>query len=431
MSILTALRNTRLTKTPLTRRRLALTFTAALLAAQVAMPSTKAMAADPIKVGLSMALTGGLAANGKAALLAIQMWADDVNAKGGLLGRKVQIVSYDDQSNPSTVPSLYTKLIDLDKVDLVVSPYGTNLIAPAMPVVMQKGMTMMGLFGVAVNKQFDYDQYFQIMPLGPDSGAAIPTAFFEVVKTMNPMPKTVAITGADAEFGKISTDAARDIAKKMGLKVVYDRSYPPATVDFAPIARAIQSANPEVVFIAGYPIDSVGLFRAVSEVGLKTKLIGGGSAGPQFAAVKSQLGPLLNNALGYETYVPSDKMNFPGIQDFLKRYQEKATEQGIDPLGFYVPPFIYAAMQIVGDAVEKTKSLDQKALAKTMHANSFSTIVGDVKFAANGEWTEPRMLMVQYKNIVGNDVAQFRNPDRYTILYPPAFKSGDVAVPYR
>lgn len=106
----------------------ALTFLIALFAAGTTM------AADPIKIGLSMALTGGLAGNGKAALLAIQMWADDVNAKGGLLGRKVQIVHYDDQSNPSTVPSLYTKLIDLDKVDLVVSPYGTNLIAPAMPV---------------------------------------------------------------------------------------------------------------------------------------------------------------------------------------------------------------------------------------------------------------------------------------------------------
>ncbi len=153
---------------------------------------------------------------------------------------------YDDQSNPANVPSLYTKLIDLDKVDLIVSPYGTNLIAPAMPVVMQKGMTMMSLFGVGVNKQFDYDQYFQIMPLGVESGYAIPNAFFEVVKGMKPMPKTVAITGADAEFGKITTDAARDIAKKMGLKVVYDRSYPPSTVDFAPIARAIQSSNPEV-----------------------------------------------------------------------------------------------------------------------------------------------------------------------------------------
>lgn len=390
-----------------------------------------AMAAEPIKIGFSMALTGGLAANGKAALLAMQMWADDVNKKGGLLGRPVKLVHYDDQSSAATVPSLYTKLIDLDKVDLVVSPYGTNLIAPAMPVVMQKGMTMMGLFGVGVNKQFNYDRYFQIMPLGVESGHAIPNAFFEVVKTMDPKPMTIAIVGADAEFGKITSDAAREIAKKMGLKIVYDRSYPPSAVDFAPIARAIQNANPELVFIASYPIDSVGLYRAINEIGLKAKLVGGGAVGPQFTAIKAQLGPVLNNALGYELYVPSKTMNFPGIQEFIARYQKEATGQGVDPLGFYVPPFIYSAMEVVGQAVEKSKSLDQKVLAKTIHDNEFSTIVGKIRFAPNGEWTEPRVLMVQYRGIEGNGVDQFRDADRYSILYPPAFKSGDLVLPYR
>jgi len=390
-----------------------------------------AMAAEPIKIGFSMALTGGLAANGKAALLAMQMWADDVNKKGGLLGRPVKLIHYDDQTNPATVPGLYTKLIDLDKVDIVVSPYGTNLIAPAMPVVMQKGMTMMSLFGVGVNKQFNYDRYFQIMPLGVESGHAIPNAFFEVVKTVNPAPKTIAIVGADAEFGKITADAARDIAKKMGLKIVYDRSYPPSTVDFAPIARAIQNANPELVFIASYPIDSVGLYRAINEIGLKAKLVGGGAVGPQFTTIKAQLGPVLNNALGYELYVPSKTMNFPGIQEFIARYHKEAAGQGVDQLGFYVPPFIYAAMEVLGQAVEKTKSLDQKALAKTIHDNEFSTIVGKIRFAPNGEWTEPRVLMVQYRGIEGNAVEQFRDAERYTILYPPAFKSGDVVLPYR
>lgn len=402
-----------------------------LVAAGALCAASSAMAAEPIKIGFSMALTGGLAANGKAALLAMQMWADDVNKKGGLLGRPVKLIHYDDQSNPATVPSLYTKLIDLDKVDLVVSPYGTNLIAPAMPVVMQKGMTMMSLFGVGVNKQFNYDRYFQIMPLGVESGHAIPNAFFEVVKTLNPKPTSIAIVGADAEFGKITADAARDIAKKMGLKIVYDRSYPPSAVDFAPIARAIQNATPDLVFIASYPIDSVGLYRAINEIGLKAKLVGGGAVGPQFTAIKAQLGPFLNNALGYELYVPSKTMNFPGIQEFIARYQKQATGQGVDPLGFYVPPFIYSAMEVIGQAVEKSKSLDQKVLAKTIHDNEFPTIVGKIRFAPNGEWTEPRVLMVQYRGIEGNGVDQFREADRYSILYPPAFKSGDVVVPYR
>lgn len=388
-------------------------------------------AADPIKIGLSMALSGGLAANGKAALLAIQMWADDVNAKGGLLGRKVTIVNYDDQSNPSNVPGLYTKLIDVDKVDLIVSPYGTNLIAPAMPVAMQKGKTMMSLFGVGVNEQFKYDRYFQIMPLGVNSAEAIPEGFFAAAKTLKTKPQSVALVGADAEFGKITVDAARKMAKAMGLKVVYDRAYPPSTVDFTPVARAIQAAKADLIFIAGYPPDSVGIIRSLNEIGANAMLVGGGSAGPQFASIKAQLGPLLNNLLGYELYVPSPNLKFEGVEDFLKRYQAKAAGQGIDPLGFYVPPYVYAAMEILGQAVEKTGSLDQAALAKTLHANSFGSIVGTVRFAPNGEWEKPRVLMVQYRNVDGSGVDQFRDAGRYTILFPPELKTGEAAVPYR
>jgi len=109
---------------------------------------TAARAADPIKIGFSMALTGPLAANGKQALLGAKIWQEEVNAKGGLLGRQVQLINYDDQSNPATVPGIYTKLLDVDKCDLVVGPYATNMVAPAIPVVMQKNKTFIGLFAL-------------------------------------------------------------------------------------------------------------------------------------------------------------------------------------------------------------------------------------------------------------------------------------------
>jgi branched-chain amino acid transport system substrate-binding protein len=406
-------------------------FALAAIAAAGLLCSVSAQAAEPLKIGFSMALSGGLAANGKAALLAMQMWAEKVNSKGGLIGRQVQLVHYDDQSNPSTVPGIYTKLIDVDKVDIVVSPYGTNLIAPAMPVVMQKQLTMMSLFGVGVNEQFKYDRYFQIMPMGPKSGETIPDAFFEVAKTISPAPKSVAIVGADAEFGKINADSARAIAKKMGLKVVYDRSYPPSTVDFGSIVRGIQAVQPDLVFLASYPTDTVGIVRSINEIGLKAQLIGGGPVGLQFAAIKTQLGPLINNMLGYELYVPASTIKFPGIEEFVHAYQSKAASEGVDPLGFYLPPFVYAAMEVVGQAVEKNGSTDQKALAKTMHEATFSTVVGDIKFAANGEWEKPRVLMVQYRGISGNGIDQFRKPDPYVILYPPQFKTGNPTVPFR
>src|ERR1700761_8777411 len=191
-----------------------------------------AHAAEPLVIGFDIELTGGLAPNGKAALLAMQIWAEDINAKGGLLGRPVKLVYYDDQSNPSTVPGIYTKLLDVDKVDLVISGYGTNMIAPAMPVIMQHNRTFLGLFGLAVNSEFNYPNYFSITPTGgPNPKQAFSKPFFEVAMGLNPKPKTLAIVGADAEFPHNALDGARVLARQAGLKIVYDRTYPPSTTD--------------------------------------------------------------------------------------------------------------------------------------------------------------------------------------------------------
>src|SRR5215207_8091082 len=137
---------------------------AAILA--VVFAAGLARAADPITIGFGMALTGPLAANGKSSLVAMKIWEEDVNAKGGLLGRPVKLVYYDDQSNPSIVPGIYTKLIDVDKVDFVVSGYATNMIAPAMPVVMQKNRVFVSLFGTGINEPFKYNRYFSMLPTG-------------------------------------------------------------------------------------------------------------------------------------------------------------------------------------------------------------------------------------------------------------------------
>jgi branched-chain amino acid transport system substrate-binding protein len=184
-------------------------------------------AVEPIKVGFSMALTGAFAGNGKAALLATQMWAEDQNAKGGLLGRPIELIPYDDQSNPSLVPGIYTKLLDVDKVDLVISGYGTNIIGPAMPVVMEHNKVFMSLAGLRVNDQFRYNKYFQIQPLGPDAHLTFAQGFFEIAMSMDPKPKTVAISVADSEFPQTSAIGAREWAKKYGINISYDAAFHP------------------------------------------------------------------------------------------------------------------------------------------------------------------------------------------------------------
>src|SRR5690349_14787472 len=417
-------------KDGISRRRFA-SAAALLLGASTLALGGPAQGAEPIKIGFGMALTGGLAANGKSALLAQQIWAADVNAKGGLLGRQVQLVYYDDQSNPATIPGLYTKLLDVDKVDLVVGGYATNMLAPAMPVVMQHNMAFIGLLGLAVNSQFNYPKYFAMIPSGPDPKTAFSEGFFDVAMQQNPTPKTVAIVGADAEFAKNAADGARINAKKHALKVVYDRSYPPSTTDYTPIVRAIQATNPDLVYVASYPPDSAGMVRAVNEVGLKTRMFGGGLVGPQFAALKAQLGPLLNGVVNYEFYVPDLGQKFPGLQAFLAKYQGRAAKEGVDPLGFYLPPYAYAMMQVLEQAVAKVGSLDQAKLAAYIHKSEFDTFVGKVRFAPNGEWAKSRVMMTQYHGISGNDAEQFKQPGKVTVLSPKEYRTGDVKTPYQ
>ena len=389
-----------------------------------------ARAAEPISIGFGMALTGGLAGAGKSALLAMQIWQEDVNAKGGFLGRPVKLVYYDDQTNPATVPGIYTKLLDVDKVDLIVSGYGTNLVAPAMPVAISHDRLFLGLFGLAVNSEFHYPKFFMMLPTGPDPKHAFSQPFFEVAMQGNPKPKTLAIAAADAEFSKNAAEGARDTAKSLGLNVVYDKSYPPTTTDFTPIVHAIQATNPEIVFVGSYPPDSVGMVRAATEIGLKTRYFGGGMVGLQYSSVKQQIGPKLNGIIDYDFWIPAPTMEFPGITEFLKKYQAKAPGEGVDPLGWYLPPFAYAYLQVLGDAVEGTKSLDQTKLADYIRSHSFDTIVGGITFGKDGEWSKPRVLEVQWQNIKNNSLDEFKDTKTEAILEPTEYRTGSVIAPY-
>jgi branched-chain amino acid transport system substrate-binding protein len=195
------------------------------------------------------------------------------------------------------------------------------------------------------------------------------------------------------------------------------------------IVRAIQASEPDIVFIASYATGSVGLVRAVNELGYKPRMFGGAMIGLQFTPIKAQLGPLLNGVVINENYVPEKTMNFPGVEDVLKRYQLRAPAAGTDPLGFW-SPFSYAEMQILGQAVAAVGSLDQGRLAEYLHKTAFKTVIGDVKFGPLGEWEKSRILYIQYQNIKGNDINQFRQPGRAVILYPPELKSGQLIYPF-
>ena len=409
--------------------RLASWAAAAGLALLTAVPA--ANAANPVTIGFDIEETGSLAVNGNASLLAYQIWAQHVNEHGGLLGRPVKLVYYDDESSPALVPGIVTKLLDVDHVDFLLGENGTNLIAPAMPIFIQHNLTMLSLFGLNVNKDFHYKNYFSMIPAGGAHPAqAMGGGFFKMAAEMNPKPKTIAITGADNDFSIHGMDGARELAQQMGLKIVYDQTYPPTTVDYSPIVRAIAARHPDLVFLASYPADTVGMVRAVGEVGLKTQMFGGAMVGLQSTEIKMQLGPLLNGIEDYDFWQPVKGFATPEAMEFLKEYQPKAVAEHIDPLGYYLPPFAYADMQVLQQAIEGTKSLDQAKLADYLRTHTFHTIVGDVKFGPNGEWAGPRVLAVQFRGVAGHDLEQFRGAKTEVVLWPPQYRDGTLHTPY-
>jgi branched-chain amino acid transport system substrate-binding protein len=403
----------------------------ALLMVSLVVGTTRpAGAVDPIKIGCGMALTGGLAPNGAAARVAMQMWTEDVNKKGGLLGRPVQLICYDDQTKPAAVPGIYTKLLDVDKVDFVVSGYGTNMIAPAMPIVIERKLIFMALFGLANNEKFQYPNYFQILPAGPQPAADSSLPFWELAAKQNPRPQTVALVGDDAEYPHNALAGARENIKKLGFKIVYDSTYPPNIADLTPLVRVIKALDPDIVYVASYPPTSALMVQAAQEIGLKPKIFGGGMVGLQFTSLLTKLGPKLNGIVNYDYWVPEPTLKFPGIEDFLMRYQARAQKEGVDPLGHYLPPWAYAYVQILGQAIEATKTLDQQKVADYIRSHEHDTIVGKVKFGPNGEWATSRVLMVQYQGIETGDVEQFKKPGKRVIVAPEKYKSGTLVYPY-
>jgi branched-chain amino acid transport system substrate-binding protein len=402
----------------------------ALLAGALVPASAAAQTGEPVKIGYSIALTGGLGPNGKSALLAQKIWEEDTNAKGGLLGRPVKLVYYDDQTNPATVPGIYTKLLDGDRVDLIIGGYGTNLLAPAMPIAMQRKKIFIGLLGIAVNSAFNYVNYFSMNMSGPDPKPSYTKGFVDLAVRQNPKPKTVAIVAADAEFGLNSSEGARENVKAAGLTVVYDRRYPSATTDLVPVVRAIVETNPDLVIVCSYPPDSVGMVRAVNEVGFKPKMIGGAMVGLQSTAIKARLGPLLNGWTNYDAWLPVPKMQFAGVDELMNKYQSRAAVEGVDALGYYMVPWAYAQLQVLQQAVVATTSLDDAKLGDYIRANTFQTVLGDVRFGSNGELAQSRVLQVQFRNVKSNDLVQFKDISTQAVVAPTEYESGKLIYPY-
>jgi branched-chain amino acid transport system substrate-binding protein len=384
----------------------------------------------PIHIGYCLSLTGPVADNSRSARLAHEIWREEIDRRGGLLGRPVELVCYDDHADASRIPGIYKRLMDEVEVDLVIGGYGTNTLLPAMPLIMERQRFFVGLMGLGVNNALAYPNYFAMIPTGPDPNAALTEGFFALAAEQRPRPATVVLVSADAEFSRNSILGAKANAKKYGLQIVHEATYPLTTENFTPVIDAVAESDCDLLFLCSYLSDSIGLVRTIHEHRFRPKMVGGGMIGPQNTAVKTTLGPLLNGFVNYEYWQPVPKMMFPGIQQFLNTYQARAGDAGVDLLGHYMAPLAYAQMQVVAQAVEVTGGFDDASLSAYARSATFHTVMGDVQFGKNGEWADPRVLQVQFRGIAGHDANQFKDGSRQVVVAPDTLASGQLTFPY-
>jgi len=380
----------------------------------------------PIKIGYCLSLSGGLAANGLTARLAHQIWQDDVNSRGGLLGRQVELLCVDDKTDPNGVAAIYQSLLDDENVDLLLAGYGNNSISPAMPLVMEHEKYFVGLMGLAVNNDLKYDKFFCMIPTGSDPNVALTQGLFEAASLLAGKPKTMAILAADAAFSKNPIAGARANAAEHGIEVLSEAKYSLTTENYSEVVKAQTEGSPDILFLCSYINDSVGLLRAVGETDVEPMLVGGAMIGPQSSTVQRQLGPLLNGVVNYEYWLPTSAMAFPGVQELISTYQARAVGTEADTLGYYVAPCAYAQLQVLEQAVRGTDGLVDADLAEYTHSEVFHTVMGDVKFSPQGEWDQPRVLTIQFQNIGSNDIEEFRSSEARLVVAPGEYSSGSL-----
>ena len=384
-----------------------------------------------IRIGYSLSLTGPVAENTKSAKLTHEIWEEDINSRGGLLGRRVELICIDDRGDASLVPDIYRDLIDKLHVDLVIGGYGTNTLAASLPVIMERERFLIGLMGLGVNLQQKYPNYFAMIPTGPHPNSALTEGFFELAAAQNPKPLTVAILTADAEFARNPVIGAKENAAKYGFQIVYEETYPLTTGDFIPYLEAIETTKADILFLCSYLQDSVDLVRAISSHHYRPKMVGGAMIGPQSASVKRELGALLKGFVNYEYWLPVPKMNFPGVKELLANYQSRAIHDNVDELGYYVVPLAYAQMQVLEQAIHATQSFDDAKLADYCRNHVFDTVIGNVRFDESGEWSEPRVIQTQFQQVESADIDIFQNGNiQQVVVSPTTYASGSIRYPY-
>ena len=366
--------------------------TAAASAALLAGMPASAQAPAPLRIGSTLALTGPLATTALTHKLVGEIYVEQLNAKGGLLGRKVEWIVKDDQSKPELARTLYEQLVTSEKVDLLMGPYATGAILSAMGVAQRYNKVLVHhTFGIPSLAK--YDMQFPAWSIGADPGTTVPNTLFDALAASPKPPKTIAIVTSKFPSIHFMSLGGREVAKKRGLKEVLFLEWEFGNRDFGPIAARIKDAKPDLVWMGDIGLEGNMLLDAMKKIDYTPPLHFHlyPAPGPMSKAADG------NNALAvtiFEEHAPFT--NNPVAAEFIKVFNERATKLNLPDTSVEVQAAAsYSAWQILEAGVRGANSFDDKAIAAFLRKNRVDTIHGRLRFDGPGNYGDDLMKIKQ------------------------------------
>jgi branched-chain amino acid transport system substrate-binding protein len=340
----------------------------------------------PIVIGASLSLTGNLARNGQDQQRGYEMWRDDVNKRGGILGRQVELKVYDDGSDPQTGVKLYEKLITDDKVDLLIGPYGSSVTMTASTVGEKYKMVMIAP-GASSKEIWERGYKYCFQMLSPAREQLRPALQLAKEKGYT----KIAIVSADSAFPKDLAHGALIAAEDFGLEVVLQEEYPEKTTDLSALVAKIKKADPDVLIIGSYLPDGIMLVKQMKEANVAPKMIQFGPNGPSLPDFVTSLGADAEYILGVSQWEPNE--GFPGAKEFTEAYIAKYNEKPT-----YSVAGAYAAGQILEQAIAEVGSLDQEKIREYLATADLTTTFGKFRVDETGAQVGHETMLIQILN---------------------------------
>jgi branched-chain amino acid transport system substrate-binding protein len=360
----------------------------------------------PTRVGVTVSLSGEYAVSGKLELEGIRMWVHDVNQRGALLGHRVELVYYDDESSPATSARLYERLITQDKVDLLLGPYGSDITMAASTVAEQHNFPMVAtgaasgdiwargyhnIFGVDAQA----DHYMDLL-IESAAGAGL---------------KTIALVYGDSDFPRKVAAGVRVQAAQHDMRIVVDKEYVPEHADYAGLVKAMKAARPDLVIGGTYLDDSMALVRAAKAADFSPKAFAF-TVGPALKQFVDELGADANGMLGVVAWMRSAAM--PMAMDFSYRYKEKFGHNAS-----YVAALGYGGAQVLEAAVRLAGSLDKDAIRTQLSQMKFQSILGRYQVDETGKQIAKSTYVMQVQK--GNRL----------LVLPKSLQESKVEYPFK